>query len=439
MASAAHEAKGSDDGVLVVGWDGPDDPANPRNWTKKKKWAASFVNSGFRFISPVSSSMVAPAAAQIVEQFHITSSAEASLTISVFVLAYAVGPLVLGPLSEMFAWNLGCGSAQNSGQLIAFRFLAGLGGSAPLATGGAALSDMWAPEKPHAPKLLQQKANRIRKVIETDPEKGPIQEIRTTHPLAAKSVVATPVYHCVTCRLRSSVVLWKKALVRPFGMFATEPIVQLFGVYMMFIYGTIYLVLTTIPAIFNDVYYERVGIAGLHYIGLGVGLVVATQLNARALDRVYKHLKARNGGVGQPEFRSITVFPGTILIPAVLLMAGWGIHTHWIVVDIGVALVGAGMILTFQGMRTYIIDAFTAHAASALAAVSFLRSIAGFCFPLFAPAMYKALGYVVGDTILAAFAAAIGPPAVLTFWKFGAKIRGMSPHARRSRAQLANK
>ena len=33
------------------------------------------------------------------------------------------------------------------------------------------------------------------------------------------------------------------------------------------------------------------------------GLVIATQLNARALDRVYKHLKARNGGVGQPEFR----------------------------------------------------------------------------------------------------------------------------------------
>lgn len=34
-----------------------------------------------------------------------------------------------------------------------------------------------------------------------------------------------------------------------------------------------------------------------------IGLVIATQINARALDRVYKHMKARNGGVGQPEFR----------------------------------------------------------------------------------------------------------------------------------------
>ena len=30
-------------------------------------------------------------------------------------------------------WNLACGFAQNTGQLMAFRFLAGLGGSAPLA------------------------------------------------------------------------------------------------------------------------------------------------------------------------------------------------------------------------------------------------------------------------------------------------------------------
>ena len=30
-------------------------------------------------------------------------------------------------------WNLACGFAQNESQLLAFRFLSGLGGSAPLA------------------------------------------------------------------------------------------------------------------------------------------------------------------------------------------------------------------------------------------------------------------------------------------------------------------
>lgn len=377
------------------------------------------------------------------------------------------GSVADAPLS---AWNLGCGFSQNTGQLIAFRFLAGLGGSAPLATGGAVLSDMWLPEQrgqaiaiyslapllgpvigpvaggwiaerstwrwvfwsttivaaliqlcgliflkeTYAPILLEQKAARIRQGM--DPEKGAFREIRTAQSTGKQNMGA----------------LWRKALTRPFIMFAHEPIIQLFGLYMAFIYGVIYLVLTTIPGIFSSVYHENVGIGGLHYIALGLGLFVTTQINARVIDRIYRSMKARNGGVGQPEFRLVTVFPGTALIPAGLLMAGWGTHTHWIVVDIGLAMIGSGMILTFQGMQTYVIDAFTLHAASALAAVSFLRSLAGFGFPLFAPAMYNALGYGVGDTILAAVAIVVGPPAVFTFWKYGERIRGMSRHARRA-------
>lgn len=105
--------------------------------------------------------MVAPAASSIAREFGMTSVVESQLTISIFVLAYAIGPLFLGPLSEVFgriivlqlsnafycAWNLGCGFAQNQNQLIAFRFLAGLGGSAPLAIGGGVLSDCWKSEE----------------------------------------------------------------------------------------------------------------------------------------------------------------------------------------------------------------------------------------------------------------------------------------------------
>lgn len=47
----------------------------------------------------------------------------------------------------------------------------------------------------------------------------------------------------------------------------------------------------------------------------------------------------------------------------------------------------------------------------ALAAVNTLRSLAGFGFPLFSPAMYAKIGYGKGDTILACLAIAIGCPA----------------------------
>ncbi|KAH9942895.1 MFS polyamine transporter [Amylocystis lapponica] len=475
----------ADDGdVYIVDWDGPDDPMNPKNWSFKKKWAATAIVSAFTFISPVSSSMIAPASDQLAEHFGITNTAVIALLTSVFVLAYAFGPLFLGPLSEIFgrsrvlqlanlwylAWNLGCGFATSEGQLIAFRLLAGFGGSAPLSIGGGVIGDCWRPEErgqaialyslapllgpvigpacgawiaqkstwrwvfwsttivdgiiqclglfflreTYAPILLEQKAASIRKSM--DAEKGAMREVRTVFDSADRHWSQ----------------IMKKALVRPFVLFFHEPIIQLLGVYMAFVYGTMYLFLTTIPGIFENVYNQPVGIAGLNYFALGVGLTGASQVNARMLDRVYKHYTVKNGGLGKPEYRLPTMIPGTFLLPIGLFITGWTAtaHTHWIGPDIGIACVGAGIILNFQCIQTYVIDTFTLHAASALAAVTFLRSLAGFGFPLFAPAMYNALGYGKGDTILAAFAIVIGCPAPWLFWHFGERIRQASRYAR---------
>ncbi|OBZ79510.1 hypothetical protein A0H81_01194 [Grifola frondosa] len=473
--------------VVIVDWDGPNDPENQEShWPQRRKWAAALTVSAFTFISPVSSSMVAPAASQIADAFGIHESFKTSLNVSIFVLAYAVGPLFLGPLCEIFgrvwvlrgsnifflAWNLGCGFAQSEGQLIAFRFLAGIGGSAPLACGGAVLGDMWTPEErgqaiaiyslapllgpvigpiagawiaelstwrwvfwstsiaagviqifgffalreTFAPVLLEQKAKRIR--LQKDVENGPVQTVRTVHQTSERRDYKDFIF---------------RSLVRPFILFAQEPIIQLLGLYLAFVYGVIYLVLTTIPGIYTNIYHEKVGIVGLHYASLGIGLTIATQINARLLDKVYVYLKNRNGGLGEPEFRLPCVMPGTLLLPIGLLIQGWAAqeHVHWIVTDIGFAIIGAGIILTFQGMQTYIIDAFTNYAASALAAVSCLRSLAGFGFPLFAPAMYNALGYGVGNTILAAVAFVVGCPAIWVFWIWGERIRALSKHAKK--------
>ncbi len=57
------------------------------------------------------------------------------------------------------------------------------------------------------------------------------------------------------------------------------------------------------PNIFMGVYHESLGISGLHYIALGIGLTLASQINARMLDKIYVYFKNRNGGVGEPEFR----------------------------------------------------------------------------------------------------------------------------------------
>ncbi|KAJ7838471.1 hypothetical protein B0H14DRAFT_3870029 [Mycena olivaceomarginata] len=81
-------------------------------------------------------------------------------------------------------------------------------------------------------------------------------------------------------------------------------------------------------------------------------------------------------------------------------------------------------------MQIYVVDAFPLYAASALAAVSFLRSLCGFGFPLFAPSMYAKLGYGKGDTILAVLGIIIGCPAPWLFWTYGKQIRMKSKYVK---------
>ena len=125
-----------------VTWTGPADETNPQNWTYSKKWTITFVVSTYTFISAMSSSTMAPALDHIGNDLHVQSSFALFMTQSIFVLAYAFGPFLAGPLSEVYGrvivlqlgnlvymvFNTACGFAMTTGQLLAFRFLAGFGG-----------------------------------------------------------------------------------------------------------------------------------------------------------------------------------------------------------------------------------------------------------------------------------------------------------------------
>jgi hypothetical protein len=123
--------------------------------------------------------------------------------------------------------------------------------------------------------------------------------------------------------------------------------------------------------------------------------------------------------------------PGSLMIIPGIFIYGWTAyyHTHWIAPNIGIFIYSAGTIIIFQGCQTYVIDTYTRYAASAMSAVTILRSFAGFGFPLFAPSMYTALGIGWGNSLLGFIAVGIGLPAPLLLWKYGERLRARSKFA----------
>lgn len=215
-----------------------------------------------------------------------------------------------------------------------------------------------------------------------------------------------------------------QAIKRPMKILFLQPIVFLMACYMALLYGSMYLLFTTFPEVWTGQYGFNAGESGLTYIGLGIGFLSAVIFGIPQIDKLYNKLTDRNNGVGKPEFRIPIANIGAICIPLGLFMYGWSVERKdfWLVPIIGTTFFGLGMILIFNSIQNYYIDAFTRYAASAIAAGSVFRAVVGATFPLFAPYLYNALGYGWGTSVLA-FTAVLLMPMPLLIMKFGERIR----------------
>jgi MFS family permease len=148
------------DDPYLVAFDPNFDIDNPKDWTRARKWAVTDVLSATGFNRIMVSTIMAPALSTIASDLHM-SSTESVMALSIYLLATAFGPLIIGPLSEVYGrskvlhasnvwflvWNIACGFARSKEVLIASRFLAGFGASSIYALAGAVLTDVWRPEQ----------------------------------------------------------------------------------------------------------------------------------------------------------------------------------------------------------------------------------------------------------------------------------------------------
>jgi len=110
---------------------------------------------------PLASSMFAPGIPDVMSEFHSTNTQLASFVVSVYVLGYAFGPLIIAPFSELYGrlivyhvcnvmfvvFTIACAVSSNLNMLIGFRFLEGTFGSCPLTIGGGTIADIIPQEK----------------------------------------------------------------------------------------------------------------------------------------------------------------------------------------------------------------------------------------------------------------------------------------------------
>lgn len=217
-------------------------------------------------------------------------------------------------------------------------------------------------------------------------------------------------------------------ITRPIHIVMGSPILTLLALYMSFVFGLLYLLFTTITSLLIGEYGWSIEIAGLGYLGLGVGFVFGISLVAKTSDATVTRLTKANGGVYKPEMRLASCLIFAPFIPISFFWYGWSAdkQVHWIVPIIGLAPFGFGMIGIFAPIQTYFIDVSGPYAASAIAGLVTVRCLFGAFLPLAGPSMYSALGLGWGNSLLGFIALAMTPVPALIY-RYGGALREKYP------------
>ncbi|KAL9579160.1 MAG: hypothetical protein Q9212_005270 [Teloschistes hypoglaucus] len=141
----------------LLSWNNPSNPQNPLNWNSLRKWTNVFLVSAQAMLSAICSTIPAAGSANIAREFHLTSTYTPTLPVGMYVLGLALGPLCLGPLSEIYGrrtiylisfslftlFNIGCATSPNITALSILRLASGACGSAGPTLGAASIGDMF--------------------------------------------------------------------------------------------------------------------------------------------------------------------------------------------------------------------------------------------------------------------------------------------------------
>ena len=405
-----------------------------------------------------------------------------SLATGLFLIGFGVGALFAGPVSETVGRNpvyiatlslymiftMASGLAPNIGAQLAFRFIAGCFAATPLVCAGGSISDLWNPlERTYAFPVFANGAFM-------GPIFGPVVggfvgesslvswqwtewitliisglvlflviafQPETYAPILLKWKAAHLRELTGDDRYRAEVEIQNEtfmsrlgtALYRPFLLTFGEPIIILIALYLTVIYIILFTFLNGYDFVFAQTYGFSEGITGLLFLGIGIGLCLASALAPFIYYLAKKNLAKikENGGTRlPPEFRLVFGMFGAPAIPISMFWMGWTAYpsiSFWSPLAASV-LFGYGILCVFISSYQYIIDSYEVYAASALASTTFIRYVACGGMVEVAIPFYKNLGVHWTLTILGVLSALM-VPVPYAFYAYGKKIRARSKYA----------
>jgi MFS family permease len=464
---------------VIVTWDGPDDPQDPFNWSVRKKWWTVGLSLLASFICSMNGTILSVAHKSISEEFGISDEPFPNsywITTSWGVGA-AIFPLILFPLMEDWGVRpvvlstyfcfmcllIPIGLAENFATLVADRFFTG--GCVPIMSDAVAstTSNVFHGDRARSVPvclyvmvylgatslgpvigasilqfldwrwigyieliftaaifpilflglhetrglaILRAKANRMRKegkkaYTAEEPDRTPLHQVLI------------------------------KSVQRPIYMFFTESVVFVATIWAAFSLGTIYLFTQSVEQVYGQLYGWNAVQAGYVQSAIVIGEILGTGF-CLSTNHWYHASAARNTevpGTPIPEARLYSAIIGGFFgVTGGMFVYGWAAYPniHWMVITVGLTMVGFGTTAVVISIANYLIDAYSKYAASALAAVGLVENTSIAFLPLAASAMYTNLGFHWASTLLGFVSLMlVATPLLVIEW--GKEIRARSP------------
>ncbi|EEU34078.1 uncharacterized protein NECHADRAFT_24053, partial [Fusarium vanettenii 77-13-4] len=430
---------------------------------------ARVVAAGVAIIvnSALGSSLPSGAASDISKEFSVTAPLQLVLLNSIYMVGFAIGPLIFGPLSEhvgrrlvligtylaYMIFTLCCAVSPTYGTLLLFRLLCGIAAAAPNAVVGPLFADIYDRPEPRGRSLAY-----FMCATSMTPPFGPIISgyatrvswrltfwiglaiagvclplvlfLPETYVPVLKKKYARKNGDDISLELPSPEkkkyqLLQELGTVfsRPFVMTTREPVVLFSSLYLALIYSTLYLFFQAYPIIFQDIQEitDKITVTGGSVLALVIFLCYSAYHSSA--------MKAGAPWASKIEHRRLPLAcAGGPVIVISLFWLGWTAYPniHPAVPAISGLLFGTGYLIIFMALLNYITDAYRQFSASAQASASTLRSITAVCLPLAAPQMYDKLGVQWACSLLA-FITLVLALIPFVFIRYGEVLRKRSP------------